>query len=61
MKKGNQQMTKIPITIPRVTAALKVKKLCEIDSDQQFNERMNEYECFYDKTHSTSIFKICFP
>ena len=40
MKKGSQQMTKIPITIPRVTAALKVKKLCEIDYDQ-WNERMN--------------------
>ena len=56
MKKGNQQMTKIPITIPRVTAALKMKKLCEIDSDQY-----NEYECsllysFYnDNTHSASI------
>ena len=40
MKKGNQQMTKIPITMPRVTAALKIKKIREIDNDH-CNERMS--------------------
>ena len=38
MKKGSQQMTKIPITIPRVTAALKVKGIHSVEIQKFYSQ-----------------------